>query len=164
MSEHERRVNDQDIQAYEKLDTHNLYSKVIGFGGDNKLDKYIDKSMQGSKSQHNSPVMGTKKMSADGSPERNSKLAKIGQLALNQSQNGTARPAGLAYNDISMTKLQRIKENMDKPDAIRFRANTNNRGYGFEQTISKNGPSGKQVVATGEDNPYNYNYMAPGNY
>lgn len=30
MSEHERRVNDKDIKAYENMDTKNLYSYIPG--------------------------------------------------------------------------------------------------------------------------------------
>ena len=41
MTEHERRVNDRDIKAYENRDTKNLYAKVVGFGGDQKLENYI---------------------------------------------------------------------------------------------------------------------------
>ena len=33
MSEHERRVNDKDIKAYENRDTHNLYSQIPGIKG-----------------------------------------------------------------------------------------------------------------------------------
>ena len=33
MTEHERRVNDRDIKAYEQMDTVNLYGKLPGFGG-----------------------------------------------------------------------------------------------------------------------------------
>lgn len=31
MTEHERRVNDKDIKAYEIVDTKNLYGKLPGF-------------------------------------------------------------------------------------------------------------------------------------
>ena len=33
MTEHERRVNDKDIIAYEQVDTKNLYGKLPGFRG-----------------------------------------------------------------------------------------------------------------------------------
>jgi hypothetical protein len=33
MTEHERRVNDRDIKAYEDQDTNNIYGKLPGFGG-----------------------------------------------------------------------------------------------------------------------------------
>jgi hypothetical protein len=33
MTEHERRINDRDIKAYEDHDTVNIYGKLPGFGG-----------------------------------------------------------------------------------------------------------------------------------
>jgi hypothetical protein len=36
MTEHERRVNDKDIQAYEQVDNKNLYGKLPGFRGSNQ--------------------------------------------------------------------------------------------------------------------------------
>lgn len=33
MTEHERRVNDKDIKAYEENDTNHLHGKLPGFGG-----------------------------------------------------------------------------------------------------------------------------------
>lgn len=33
MTEHERRVNDKDIQAYEQVDTKNIYGKIPGIRG-----------------------------------------------------------------------------------------------------------------------------------
>lgn len=34
-------------------------------------------------------------------------------------------------------KIERVRQNMEKEDAIKYRANTNNRGYGFEQVLNK---------------------------
>ena len=39
MTEHERRVNDRDIKAYEQMDTVNLYGKLPGFGGGHEADR-----------------------------------------------------------------------------------------------------------------------------
>ena len=33
MTEHERRVNEKDIKAYEQVDNKNLYGKLPGFRG-----------------------------------------------------------------------------------------------------------------------------------
>lgn len=33
MTEHERKVNDRDIRAYEDHDNVNIYGKLPGFGG-----------------------------------------------------------------------------------------------------------------------------------
>lgn len=45
MTEHERRVNDRDIQAYEDCDTSNLYSKIPGIKGNEQeaKEKYMKK-------------------------------------------------------------------------------------------------------------------------
>lgn len=64
---------------------------------------------------------------------------------------------------------------MEKEDAIKYRANTNNRGYGFEQVNkNKNLPQKLQAAALinsksanvigNSHNPYEYNFRAPGNY
>ena len=45
MSEHERSVNDNDIKAYQKMDTSSLSAKIPGFNSSNPQEKYIDKSM-----------------------------------------------------------------------------------------------------------------------
>ena len=45
MSEHERRVNDKDIKAYEVMDTQVSYAKIPGMRSNeqNLQDKYINK-------------------------------------------------------------------------------------------------------------------------
>jgi len=67
----------------------------------------------------------------------------------------------------SPNKLERVRQNMEKEDAIKYRANTNNKGYGFVQTVNSNStPSTikKSITKLDEDMPYEYNYRAPGNY
>ena len=39
MTEHERRVNDRDIRAYEDRDTQNIYGKLPGFGGTHEAER-----------------------------------------------------------------------------------------------------------------------------
>lgn len=165
MSEHERRVNDRDIKAYEHKDTHNLYSKVIGFGGDNRLDKYIDKSVGVNNSQQNSPNIRNSKHSA----LNDSNLAKMGQISLNNSGNILTdqvepQPRFDPDNPYPLTKLQKVRDNMEKQDAIKYRANTVNRAYGFEQNLQKEPPANKRFGNRDESNPYEYNFVAPGNY
>lgn len=48
MTEHERRVNDKDIKAYEVMDTNTLHGKLPGFKGNDQSiqDKYVDKLFQ----------------------------------------------------------------------------------------------------------------------
>lgn len=170
MSEHERRVNDKDIKAYEYNDTKNLYAKVVGFGGDNRLDKYIDKSMSVNKSAQNSPNMSTHKANGlDTSIDHGSNLARMGQMSLQPTENiltdGSEPPRIPNDNPYPMMKLQKVRENMEKQDAIKYRANTMNRGYGFDQSIKREGPIvSKSILQRDENNPYEYNFVAPGNY
>lgn len=46
MTEHERRVNDADIRAYQNTDLGNLYHKAPGFKkyGDETQDRYMEKT------------------------------------------------------------------------------------------------------------------------
>jgi len=48
MTEHERRVNDKDIQAFEVADTKNLYGKLPGFRSHEQdlQNKYLEKMFQ----------------------------------------------------------------------------------------------------------------------
>ena len=72
----------------------------------------------------------------------------------------------LQEQDLHPNKLERVRQNMEKQDAIKYRANTNNKGYGFEQVLgSKNMPATVKKETTKLDSsPYEYNYKAPGNY
>ena len=169
MTEHERRVNDRDIKAYEYQDTHNLYSKVPGFGGDNRLEKYIDKSMHINGSNQGSPVKTASKANAlDTSSERGSNLAKMGQATLNRSNNiinnNEESPPRGDGNPYTIHKLQKVRDNMEKEDAFKYRANTLNRAYGFEQRNKHNPPTTKLIGRRDMTNPYEYNFVAPGNY
>ena len=169
MTEHERRVNDRDIKAYEHLDTKNLYSKVVGFGGDNKQEKYIDKSLTVNNTTNSPNIISAKAIDiSENRNAPNSNLARMGQISLNRSSNiltdveEPPRPIGdIGY---SYTKLQRVKENMEKADALKYRANTVNRSYGFAQNLNQAPPSEKMITINNEMNPYEYNYAAPGNY
>lgn len=168
MSEHERRVNDRDIKAYEYQDTENLYAKVPGFGGDNKLEKYIDKSMHIEKTNQMSPGKHLSSNQLDTSSEHGSHLAKAGKMSLNHSTNiltdGKEPPRNLNGEPYPMTKLQRVRENMEKEDAIKFRANTVNRSYGFDQRSKQVAPPNKVFNRRDQANPFEYNFVAPGNY
>ena len=39
MTEHERRVNDKDITAYENYDMNHIYGKLPGFGGSHEANR-----------------------------------------------------------------------------------------------------------------------------
>ena len=169
MTEHERRVNDKDIKAYEQQDTANLYSKVVGFGGDKKLEKYIDKAIIVNKNM-NSPNKSSSKENDlfDNKNGSNSNLARMGQMSLNRSSNiltdAEDPPRIFEGESYSHPRLQRVKENMEKEDAFKYRANTLNRAYGFSQNLNKAPPNEKMLSIDNEANPYEYNFVAPGNY
>ncbi len=54
MTEHERRVNDADIRAYQSVDVENIYHKIPGVRryGEESSEKYLEKS-------YNKPMLGT---------------------------------------------------------------------------------------------------------
>jgi hypothetical protein len=69
--------------------------------------------------------------------DRNTSLLKAGQASMNGSfqfdPDATSAAANAAqYGRPSPKKLEKVRQNMEGRDAIKFRANTNNRGYGFE--------------------------------
>jgi hypothetical protein len=118
MTDHERRVNDKDIKAYEDLDTTNLYAKVPGFGGDNRLDKYTDKSLS------RANIM-------DHLPENNgngSNLANAGKrMVLTRSTNiltNVEEPPRMMGDYYSPLKLERVRENMETEDAVSKKQHT----------------------------------------
>lgn len=169
MTEHERRVNDRDIKAYEQQDTKNLYAKVVGFSGDNRHENYIDKSLIVGSNGNSPTITSTKAMDVmEGRGGQNSNLARMGQMSLNRSANILTDveepPRPIGENGYSHLKLQKVKENMEKPDALKYRANTINRSYGFVQNLNKTIPTEKMATINNEGNPYEYNYIAPGNY
>jgi len=50
MTEHERRVNDNDIKAYEVMDTNNIHGKLPGFGGGyeaERMQRAVERSLGG---------------------------------------------------------------------------------------------------------------------
>lgn len=171
MSEHEKRVNDRDIKSYQ-TQSNTLNAQVIGFCGDNRLEKYIDKSMGvGTLSAQNSPAMSSAKANDLNNGNQfgsSSNLAMAGKMTLNKSTNILTDqedpPRTVKENAYTIPKLLKVRENMEKEDAFKYRANTNNRGYGFAQTLQKVPPPTTDIAVNEEINPYEYNYYAPGNY
>lgn len=47
------------------------------------------------------------------------------------------------YNLESSEKIRRVKANMSKPEALAYRGNTGNAGYGLEQAVA---PDGKMYL------------------
>ena len=96
---------------------------------------------QDARSLYNSPQhKSVKKATSKGY----TKLANAGQQAVNTSgyglldkdSNAPIKNIG-AYNEPSPKKLEHVWQNMERRDAIKYRANTNNRGYGFEQVTDQ---------------------------
>lgn len=79
---------------------------------------------------------------------------------------GDGKGIEMKNNDPTSGRLERIRQNMEKEDAIKYRANTNNRGYGFEQaSVNKSAPSlSNKESMRNDSNPYEYNFRAQGNY
>ena len=171
MSEFERSVNDGDIKAYQNMDTGSLNSKIPGFNSYNPQEKYIDKSMNltPQKLSSKSPDCLCKpSKSVDGAGNKSSitlRNRKLQNAAISSFENfgdGKGLKITLHEDNINKNKLERVRQNMEREDAIKYRANTNNRGYGFEQILKKSGaPSGAIIT---DDSPYEYNFKAPGNY
>ena len=171
MSEYERSVNDGDIKAYQNMDTSTLMSKIPGYNTGNPQEKYIDKSMNLSPSKlsnklndciwkpNNSFDIGNNNSSIS---LRNNKLQNAAIKSFENFGEGKSLKITLHELNVNENKLERVRQNMEKEQAIKYRANTGNRGYGFEQSIKKNGVVSTSVLSN--DNPYEYNFKAPGNY
>ena len=143
MSENERIVNDQEIQDY-KEDKHDTVQRDSHAA---IMERYIDNSLkageqmtrynQDARSLYNSP---TNKGVKNTDSQQYSGLAAAGQQAVNTSgynlldKESNAPIKNLSqYQEPSPKKLEHVRQNMERRDAIKYRANTNNRGYGFEQ-------------------------------
>lgn len=171
MSEYERSVNDGDIKAYQNMDTSLLNSKIPGYNAYNPQEKYIDKSMNLTPQKTSSKLSDcickpSTSVDLTGNKSsislRNNKLQNAAIQSFENFGDGKGLKITLHELNVNKNKLERVRQNMEKEGAIKYRANTNNRGYGFEQVLAKNGaPS---VATVTEDSPYEYNFRAPGNY
>ena len=136
MTEHERRVNDGDIKAYENNDRSTLNSKLPGFNVGNSAvqDRYIDKQFspelrrqsQENRSQaslHASPSQGLRNLGLNRrAPHLQSSLIAAGQSHLhNQSM-----------SNVDSSIVEEARRNMENPEALRYRGNTGNKLYGFD--------------------------------
>lgn len=188
MSEYERSVNNSDIKAYQNMETENLHAMVPGFNSNNPQEKYIDKAMN----IYTPQLQSEKFKNCICSPKlTNSRLdvsargrnGKLKEAALRSFENfGEGKGIELKIHEENYTpaKIERVRQNMEKEDAIKYRANTNNRGYGFEQVSNKHIPTTVQNKVTSNfrivnsksandlgsvnQHPYEYNFKAPGNY
>jgi len=65
-------------------------------------------------------------------------------------------------SSVDRATLEEVRRNMEQPEALKYRHNTGNRAYGFEQTLNKQAPKG---VPGDPTQSYNvYNYAVAGNY
>ena len=71
-----------------------------------------------------------------------------------------------AYGTVSPKKLEKVRQNMEMRDAMKFRNNTSNKEYGFHQMI-ENEIEEKQHDIPDKDedlpNPYVYNFRTIAN-
>jgi len=137
MTDHERRMNDNDIKAYENIDTKNLYSMVPGFDSYNTQQNYIDKSMR--IDDKDGVNIGQKAKLASKGATINRSLSKPSQrfqkgLAENIKLNNTLakNKGGRLLNEFSCNpqKLQKVIRNMEIVDRENLRGSTINKSYG----------------------------------
>lgn len=169
MSEYERSVNNNDIKAYQNMDTEHLFAKIPGFNPSNPQERYIDKAMNiNTPNKYGAKAKGGLKpsLSYDNAHSKSGvglRDNKLQSAAIQSFENfGDGKGLKLMIHELnySPNKIERVRQNMEKEDAIKYRANTNNKGYGFEQRIRGHSPPAQPKG----DGLYEYNFRAPGNY
>lgn len=127
MTEHERRVNDKKIRAYQVMDVKEDHFQQ----NSKKMDDYIDKtlgnnlnkSVDQTSQNYQSPYHQGKKNEGLGADRQNS-LVKAGQSSFQYDQDkNSALQNSKHYNAPSPSKVERVRENHQN-DAIKYRANT----------------------------------------
>ncbi|CAI2360014.1 unnamed protein product [Moneuplotes crassus] len=183
MSEYERSVNNNDISAYQNMDLGTLSAKLPGFSSHSSQDKYIDKSLNSDTKEttvngrYNDCICPPEKQNSRNIQDkiRLRNNTKLKDAALRSFENfGDGKGIQISDNSPNRNRLERVRDNMEKQDAMKYRANTNNRGYGFEQILAKNPPTTREnehMLASKSapkfekaKNLYEYNFKAPGNY
>eukprot|EP00347_Sterkiella_histriomuscorum_P020195 403338734 len=181
MTEHERRVHDKDIKAYESMDNHNVYNTQIPGSKSpdqtNLQDKYINR-MFSNQQQNILPYAALDTSNNSGSKSyfnqgQQNQYALNNNLARKSQANKTTLQLGAEsqlYNPNQHTSmdhslLEQVKRNMERPEALRFRNNTGNKAYGFEQTLHKEIPNNMQQNSVDDSlNYHGYNYSVAGNH
>lgn len=136
MTEHERKVNDNDIKAYENVDTKHLYALVPGFDSYNKQQEYIDKSMK--LARNDNVVIGQNRTLDHNSTPLNKDInSSRNSLGLNTKNHRVSLPKNPVEKtqimnefNYSPHKLEKVKRNMEAADRGNFRNSTINRSYG----------------------------------
>lgn len=79
---------------------------------------------------------------------------------------GDGKGIDLVYHEenVNENRIERIRQNMEKEDAMKYRANTNNKGYGFEQRNGAVPKTIKHQSSKINESPYEYNFRAVANY
>ena len=97
-----------------------------------------------------------------------SNLALMGSLNIANVGNGPVSKT-LQTPTTDPNKLKKVKMNMEKEKALQFRQNTQNRGYGFQQVLSKEVPQNKlhlqekKLIEQGNADYTDYRFTVAGN-
>ena len=70
------------------------------------------------------------------------------------------------YGTVSPKKLEKVRQNMEMKEAIKFRNNTSNKGYGFHQVVEGEVEDRQHDIPAREEdlpNPYVYNFRTVAN-
>jgi hypothetical protein len=132
MTDHERRVNEGDLIAYQQEDNKNLYSLVPGFDSYNKQEDYIDKSM---KLENQDKVrVGLNNKSNFHESFKNNEMSLKSKRNRNPSplENPVTNRNGRHSNESNYHphKLELVRKNMEMADRDNYRASTINKSYG----------------------------------
>ena len=139
MTEHEKKVNERDIQAYQNVDTMNLYALIPGYDSYNKQEDYIDKSMKLSSTGSvnigagNSKTNFQQNSSSKTVPSFNSGYnvnRKIATLENTNMNLGELDPDGKMPQIDEKKFIPRVLENMAIAERDNYRASTTTKGYG----------------------------------
>ena len=144
MSNYERGVNLQDINAYENMDAH-LHAKIVGIRNPQEVahstqQKYMNRHFQGASSPGSSPLLETGKK-----PNQGPAFITHNQLHYNQANvddatklnqpifnaEGGRKGRDLPYQvPVSTKDVEMAVRNMQDPKLSEMRHDTFNRAYG----------------------------------
>ena len=185
MTEHERRVNDKDIEAYREFNTAKINKNGVPALGQHYQQiqqKYLYNGMERIGPSEVNQI--TRNQELPGGPDyqtgeqrlprsgsfynsfkRSSQLAAAGSAQIDRSPL-VQREAPSPDGNIDPLKLQKVIANMEKDKALQFRQNTGNKGYGFQQALQKGAPEHKlherEKQEAGDSGAYKF--TVAGNY
>ncbi|CAI2362352.1 unnamed protein product [Moneuplotes crassus] len=134
MTDHEKKVNSEDMNAFQNYDNRTLYALVPGYDSYNKQEDYIDKSM---KLENLEQVRIGKKSGSNFNPHRSQELKKRSgnppvsvqplsniEILNNKDEDGSVRR-------IDVKKfVPKVVKKMSYAESKKYRANTLNNSYG----------------------------------